>query len=79
MVTTVTTVTTVTAIAALGLTSGAGAVVIVTLIAFLASREVASAANSNLSLRIARFASVGTLPLAMAFTAIVVVRIISFF
>lgn len=79
MITTVTTVTTVTAIAALGLTTAISAAVIAALIGFLASRELASAAHSHLSLRIARFVSVGILPLAMAFTTIVVVKIAGFF
>ena len=75
MITTVTTVTTVTTIAALGLTVTISVAAVATLIVFLTTRELASASNSSLSLRIARFASVGILPLVIAFAAIVVVKI----
>lgn len=71
----VTTVTTVTTIAALGFTTALSIGAVVTLILFLASREMAATANSRLSLRIARFATIGILPLVMAFTAIVTVKI----
>jgi hypothetical protein len=43
---------------------------------FLASRELATASQSGLSGRIARFATVGILPLVMAFAAMVAVKII---
>ena len=75
MITTVTTVTTVTTIAALGLTTVIGVAAAITLMAFLTTRELASAGHSRFSLRIARFASIGILPLVMAFAAIVAVKI----
>ena len=75
MITTVTTVTTVTTIAALGLTAAISVAVVTTLMVFLASRELASTGLSRFSWRIARFASVGILPLVMAFTTIVAMKI----
>jgi len=60
MITTVTTVTTVTTIAALGL---AGAISI-------------GASSSGFSLRIAKFVSVGILPLVMVFAVIVTMKIV---
>ncbi len=75
----ITTVTTVTAIAALGLTAAISVAVVVTLIVFLSTRELASAGHSRFSLRIAKFASVGILPLIMAFAAIVAVKIAEVF
>ncbi len=75
MITTVTTVTTVTAIATLGLTTVIGIAAVIALIVFLTSRELADAGNSRISWRIARFASVGILPLVIAFAAIVAVKI----
>lgn len=76
MITTVTTVTTVTTIAALGLTGiiSIGAVLLLTF--FLITRELAGATSSGFSLRIAKFTSVGILPLVMAFVVIVVLKII---
>ncbi|MDD5038463.1 MAG: hypothetical protein PHN78_04015 [Dehalococcoidales bacterium] len=79
MITTVTTVTTITTIAALGLTTAISAAMAVSLIIFLASRELAVASQSSLSLRIARFVSVGILPMVMAFIVIVAVKIVGFF
>lgn len=75
MVTTVTTVTTVTAIAALGFTTAISIAMVITLMIFLASRELASAGQSRLSWRIARFASVGILPLIIAFATVVASKI----
>ena len=75
MITTVTTVTTVTTIAALGLTTALSVAAVITLMVFLASRELASTGLSRFSWRIARFASVGILPLVIAFAAIVAVKI----
>ena len=75
MITTVTTVTTVTTIAALGLTAAISIAAVATLMVFLATRELASTSNSPLSLRIARFTSVGILPLVIAFAAMLVVKI----
>ncbi len=75
MITTVTTVTTVTAIAALGLTASISVAAVITLILFLTSRELAVAGRSRFSLRLAKFATVGILPLVLAFAAIVAIRI----
>jgi len=75
MVTTVTTVTTVTAIAALGLTAAVSAAAVLTLMVFLASRELTTVSQSRLGGRIARFTMVGILPLVMAFAAIVAMKI----
>lgn len=76
MITTVTTVTTVTTIAALGLTAAVGIGAIVLLILFLAAKELAGANSSGFSIRVARFVSVGILPLLMAFVVIVIMKII---
>ncbi len=75
----ITIVTTVTTMATLGLTSVIGkslsVIAVVTLIVFLATREVTSTGNSRFSLQIAKFASVGILPLIMAFAAIAIMKI----
>ena len=73
--TTVTAAVTVTAIATLGLTTVIGAVAAITLMVFLATRELASTSRSGIALRIARFASVGILPLIMAFATVFIVEI----
>ncbi|MBI2979982.1 MAG: hypothetical protein HYY41_04040 [Chloroflexi bacterium] len=75
MITTVTTVTTVTVIAALGLSALISMAAVVTLIGFLVTRELATTGHSGFALRIARFASVGIIPLVMAFAAIVAIRV----
>ena len=77
MITTVTTstVTTVTTIAAMGLTATVSIAAVASLIFFLTIKELADAGGSSTSLRIARFFSVGILPLAMAFAVIVAVKI----
>lgn len=75
MITTVTTVTTVTAIAALGLTGAIGIAGVVSLIVFLTSKELAGAGNSGFSRRLARFLTVGILPLVLAFAVIAAVKI----
>ena len=74
MIITVTT-TTVTTVAAMGLTAAVSIAAVVSLILFLVTRELASASGSNTSSRIARFFNVGILPLTMAFTVIVAVKI----
>ena len=71
----ITTVTTVTAIATLGFTTAIGIAAAVGLIVFLATRELASAGNTGFSLKLAKFVGVGILPLAIAFAAVVVVKI----
>ncbi len=74
--TTVSTVTTVTTIVTLGLTTVLGAAAAITLMIFLATRELANAnRRSTIALRIAKFASVGILPLIMAFATVVIVEI----
>ncbi|MBI4187789.1 MAG: hypothetical protein HY529_01130 [Chloroflexi bacterium] len=75
MITTVTTVTTVTVIAALGISALVSIAAVVTLIGFLATRELAATGRSHSSLRIARFASVGIVPLFIAFAVIVAIQI----
>ncbi len=76
MITTVTTVTTVTTIAALGLTGAISIAAVVLLMLFLTTKELAGANNSVCCLRIAKFASVGVLPLVMAFAVIVFIKIV---
>jgi hypothetical protein len=77
MITTVTTttVTTVITVAAMGLTAAVSIAAVASLIFFLTVKELASAGESGTSLRIARFFSIGILPLVMAFAVIVAVRI----
>lgn len=78
MITTVTTVTTVTTIAVMGISAVTAVVsvaVVIALICFLTTKELAGAADSRFSWRIARFVSVGILPLVMTFAAIVIVKI----
>jgi len=76
MITTVTTVTTVTSVAALGLTGVMSIATAVLLMLFLTTKELAGASNSGFSLRIAKFASVGILPLVMAFAVIVFMKVV---
>ncbi len=75
MITTVTTVTTVTTIAALGLTTAISVAAVIALAVFLTTRELASTGRSRFSLRIAKFASIGIVPLIIAFAAMVAVKI----
>ena len=75
MITTVTTVTTVTTIAALGLAAAISIAAVVSLIILLIAKELAGAKGSGIPLRIARFASVGIVPLAIAFAVIVAVNV----
>ena len=74
MVSTVTT-STITTIAAMGLTTTMSIAAVVALIGFLTTKELASANLSPSSQLIARFFSVGILPMVMAFAVIVTVRI----
>jgi len=46
----------------------------VSLIVFLTAKELAGATHSNSSLRIAKFANIGILPLAIAFAAAIAVK-----
>ncbi|MFC1984250.1 hypothetical protein ACFLVO_04505 [Chloroflexota bacterium] len=75
MITTVTTVSTVTTIAGLGLTGAISTAMAILLILFLTTKELAGASRTGFSSRIAKFASVGILPLVMVFTVIVFMEI----
>lgn len=75
MITTVTTVTTVTVIAAGGISLLVSMAAVITLIAFLAVRELAGSGSSRFSALVARFTTVGILPLLMAFAVIIAVDI----
>ncbi len=78
MITTVTTstVTTVTTIAVMGLSAVISMVAVISLIIFLTTKELVSVSGSSTSLRVAKFLSVGIVPMIMAFVVIVVVKII---
>ncbi len=76
MITTVTTVTTITTFAVLGLTGVISIAAVVLLMLFLATKELAGASRLGFSLRIAKFVSVGILPLVMVFAVIVTVKIV---
>ena len=77
MITTVTTtmMLTVTTITAMGLTAAISIAAIVSLISLLTTRELANANGSGTSLRIAKFVSVGIVPLVIAFAIIVALKI----
>ncbi len=81
MITTVstTTVTTVTTIAAMGFTAAISMAAAVILILFLSTRELAGAGTSSFSLRVAKFFSIGILPLVLVFAVIMVVKVIEVF
>ena len=76
MITTVTTVTTVTTIAVMGLTAAISIAAVVSLVAFLTTKELASAGHFRSSTRVAKFVNVGILPLAIAFAVIVAIKIL---
>lgn len=75
MITTVTTTVTTTTVMAMNLAAVISTVSVLGLIFFLTARELISARSSIIGSRIARFFSIGILPLAMTFAVIVVVRI----
>lgn len=75
MITTITTVTTVTTVAAIGISAVFSVAAVVALVAFLATKELASASNNGLPLRIAKLTTIGIFPLAIAFAVMVVVRV----
>ena len=75
MITTITTVTTVTTVTVLGIGTAVSIAAAIALIAFLATRELAGAVVSGASTRIAKLATIGILPLLMAFAVIVTVRL----
>ena len=79
MITTVstTTVTTVTMIASMGLTAAISVAATAILILFLGTRELAGAGKSDASMQVARFLSIGIVPMVMVFAVVVVVRIIA--
>ncbi len=59
-----------------GLTAAISIVAVVLLMLFLITKELASASSSGFSLRIAKFASVGILPLVMVFAVIAFMKIV---
>ncbi|MFC1952941.1 hypothetical protein ACFLWR_02280 [Chloroflexota bacterium] len=69
-------ITTVTGITALGVSSIIGLAAVIPLVTLLTIRELALASSHKLSWRIARFVSVGILPLVIAFTVIIVIKFI---
>ena len=71
------TVTTVTMIASMGLTAAISMAATAILIMFLSTRELAGAGKSDVSMRVARFLTIGIVPLVMVFAVIVAVRIIT--
>ena len=71
MITTVTAATKV----AVDVVGAIGIASVITLILFLTTRELLGASGSSTNLRIAKFVSVGILPLVMAFVVTVAVRI----
>ena len=76
MISTITTtaITSVSSIAVLGLSAGISIAVVVALVAFLTTKELASSGGSS-SMRIGRFLSVGIIPLLMVFTVVVAGKI----
>jgi len=72
---TVTTITTITTIAALGLTATISIAAMITLIAFLTTKELASSGGNSSSMRVGKYLSVGIIPLLMAFAVVVGVKI----
>ena len=76
MITTVTTVTTVTTIAVAGLAAAISIAAVVSLIAFLTTKELAGTGHFKSSVRVAKFVNVGILPLAIAFAVIVIVQVL---
>ena len=75
MITTVTTVTSITTITALGITGAISIAAAITLILLLSTKELAGTTGSSTPLRIAKFISIGIVPLVMAFAVIVGVKI----
>ena len=71
----ITTVTTVTAVATMGIAEALGIAAAVSLIVFLTAKELVGATHSSSSLRIAKFANVGIVPLIIAFAVILATQI----
>lgn len=76
MITTLTEVTTVTTVAALGISTIVNVIAVVTLLVFLITGELASTFENKRLFRIAVYASIGTLPLIVAFAVIVMVKMV---
>ncbi|MBI4186041.1 MAG: hypothetical protein HY530_00855 [Chloroflexi bacterium] len=78
MITTITTttITTITSIAGGGITAALGIAVVVMLIFLLTTKEVAVYSGSGSSLRVAKFCSVGIIPMLLAFAVIVAAQIL---
>jgi len=74
-VTTISTISTVTTVAALGMVAALSVAAIVTLIVFLATKELVSIRADGSSQRIGRFLSVGITPLLMVFAVVVILAI----
>lgn len=74
MTTTVTAVT-VSTVTALGFTAALGLITTLTLIAFLVSKEVATAAHGERNIRWGRSLNIGVVPLLIAFAVIVAVKL----
>lgn len=74
MITTITTVTTVTTVAVLGIGTAVSIAAAIALVLFLAARELAGTSNSGVAVRIAKLATIGILPLLMAFAVMVAVK-----
>jgi len=77
MITTITTstVTTVTTIAAMGLTAAVSMIAVATLLGFLTTKELAGAMSSSVSQRLARYITIGVLPMVIVFVVVVAVKI----
>ncbi len=73
---TISTISTVTTIAAMGLTVTVSVAAIVALIALLITRELAGATDSGSPQHLARFLSIGILPLILVFAVIVTAKIV---
>lgn len=75
MISTVTTTTVTTVTMVMGLGAALGVVGVITLIAFLATKELATAANGPRHKFLARCLNVGIVPLAMVFATIVAFKV----
>ena len=77
MITTVTTstITTVTIMATMGLSVTIGIATVITLLALLTTKELVGASLSPSSQLVAKFLTIGILPMIMAFAVIIIVRI----
>lgn len=62
--------------AMLGITTAIGIAAAVGLIVLLTTRELANASDTGFSAKLAKFAGIGILPLAIAFAFVIAVKII---